>query len=84
MAVRRAGSGLVASGGIPKSSGGLEESQNAGETKRTWPCSKRRSDTFYEKMTECAFKMLTNLHKAKRHGAEKQSEPNIRREHATA
>jgi len=77
MAVRRAGSGLVSSNGIPGSSGGSDESQNAGDTKRTLPCAERQSRA-HEKMTEGKLKMLTDLCNAKCHGAEKQREPDLR------
>lgn len=84
MAVRRAGSGLASSDGIPESFGGLEESQNAGDTKTTWPCDKRQSDT-HEKMTKGKkHKIRTNLYNAKGHSTKKQCEPNIPREHAPA
>ena len=53
MAVRRAGSGLASSNGIPGSPGGSEESQNAGDIKRTWPCAEWQSGV-HEKMTEGA------------------------------
>jgi hypothetical protein len=77
MAVRRAGSGLASSNGIPGSSGGSEESQNAGDIKRTWPCSERQSEA-HEKKTVGKQKMLTDLCNAKGHGAEKQRKPNFR------
>jgi hypothetical protein len=51
MAVKRAGSGLASSNGIPGSSGGSEESQNAGDIKRILPCAERQSEA-HEKMTE--------------------------------
>jgi hypothetical protein len=77
MAVRRAGSGLAWSNGIPGSSGGSEESQNVGDIKRTRPCAERQSDA-HEKMMEGKYKMLTDLCNAKCHGAEKQRKPNFR------
>lgn len=77
MAVRRAGNGLASSNGVPRSSGGLEESQNAGDIKRTWPCAERQSEA-HEKMAEGKHKMLTDLYNAKGYGAEKQREPNFR------
>jgi hypothetical protein len=70
MAVSRAGSGLASSNGILGSSGGSEESQNVGDTKRRWPCAERESDA-HEKMTEIKHKMLTDLYNAKCYGAEK-------------
>jgi hypothetical protein len=77
MAVRRAGSGLASSNGVPGSSGGSEESQNAGDIKRTRPCAERQSEA-HEKMTEDKHNMLTDLRDAKCHGAKKQREPNFR------
>lgn len=81
MAVRRAGSGLASSNGIPGSPGS-EESQNAGDIKRTLPCAERQSE-LHEKMTQGKPNMLTDLCNAKGHGAEKQGERNFREEHPT-
>jgi hypothetical protein len=77
MAVRRAGRGLDSRIGIPGSFGGSEDSQNAGDTKRTWPCDERQSDT-NERMTDDKHEIPTDLYNAKSHSAEKQREPNIR------
>jgi len=70
MAVNRARSGLASRNDIAGSSEGPEESLNAGDTKRTWPCAERRSDA-HEKMMKGKHKMLTDLYNAKAHGAEK-------------
>ena len=77
IAVRRAGSGLASINGIPESFGGSEECENAGDTKRTWPCDERQSDTYEKKMTGSINKILTDLYNAKGRSAEKQREPNI-------